>query len=245
MYFPESVIRDQRTVLGNNCSRFIDSPHARTGILDNNPIRRDMLSAAEQIGLAYIVNVMIDEQKRTVAAFAGEPKAAHAAGCSFLRPYCEVAAQPADLVITTNGGAPFDQNLYQCVKGLTAAEAAAKDGAPIILAAECADGTGGDQFYRALRDCKTLHALYERYMQIPQDQTEPDQWESQILSRVLMHHPVIVVTRKELRKIVEDMKMHYAPDMERAIETAKEICPNVQTMTIIPNGVSVIVRTQM
>lgn len=135
-------ICDQVTVLGNHCSRFIDSQYARTGILRNNPLHRDMLAAAHMAKLAYIVNVVIDEDKNTVAAFAGEMEQAHEAGCDFLSRYCEVRAAPADIVITSNGGAPLDQNIYQCVKGLTAAEASAKEGAVLIMCAGLADGHG-------------------------------------------------------------------------------------------------------
>ena len=183
-------VSDRVTVLGNHCSKFIASPYARTGILENNPIHTDMKSAAKQAGLQYIVNVIIDEEKRVVMAFAGDPFIAHEAGCEFLKQYCRVKAVPADIVITGNGGAPLDQNMYQCVKSMTAAEASAGDDGVIILCAECLDGTGGDGFYRAMRDCESARALFENIMTIPQNQTQPDQWEYQILARILSKHTV-------------------------------------------------------
>ena len=81
---------DKTTVLGNHCGAFIASPYARTGILEGNPLHRDMVAAAEMAKLAYIVNVVIDEEKKTVAAFAGDFRKAHEAGVAFLRQYCEV-----------------------------------------------------------------------------------------------------------------------------------------------------------
>lgn len=89
-------ICDKVTVLGNHCSKFIDSPFARTGILDSNPLHCDMLEAARLAKLAYIVNVVIDENKKTVAAFAGNYVTAHRTGCDFLLGYCRVKAQMAD-----------------------------------------------------------------------------------------------------------------------------------------------------
>lgn len=235
---------DRVTVLGNHCSKFIDSPFARTGILDKNPIHADMIAAARLAKLAYCVNVIIDEKKQTVAAFAGDPIEAHAAGCAFLRPYCEVTAEPGDVVITTNGGAPLDQNVYQCVKGLTAAEAAAKDGGVLIICAECADGTGGDGFYHSLADCESPAALYDAFMAMPQDKTIPDQWESQILARVLMRHRVIFVTRTEMEQTVRDMKMDYAPSLDIALDMARESKGVSASVNVIPNGISVIVKTK-
>ncbi len=233
-------ICDQVTVMGNHCSRFIDSEYARTGILDGNPMHEDMLAAARLAGLAYIVNVVIDEEKRTVAAFAGNPVSAHRAGCDFLLSYARVKPVPAEIVITSNGGAPLDQNLYQCVKSMTAAEASCLPGGVIIECAECADGHGGQSFYESLRDCESPRALYDRFMATPQEETIPDQWESQILARILIRHRVIMVTRPELRDMVEEMKMSFAPSLEEALEMARAM--GKSSLTVIPNGISVIVK---
>lgn len=234
-------VSDRVTVLGNHCGAFIASDHARTGILEGNPIHKDMKSAAQQANLAYIVNTVIDEDKKVVAAFAGDPFTAHEAGCEFLRGYCKVDAIPADIVITSNGGAPLDQNMYQCVKSMTAAEASAGEDGVIILCAECADGTGGEGFYRALKDCESPAALMEEILQVPQDQTKPDQWEYQIQARILMQHPVIYVSRPEMQQTIEEMKMIYAPDLETAMAKAKEIKGDNAKFTVIPNGIAVIV----
>jgi len=231
----------KRSVLGNHCSAFIDSPYARAGMLDNNPIQTDILDAARQARLSYIVNVILDENKRTVAAFAGD-MSAHRAGCEFLAGYCTVEAEPADIVITTNGGAPLDQNIYQCVKGMTAAEAAAKEGAVIIICAAIEDGTGGDSFYLPVKQCASPEALYREIQGIAQDETRPDQWEYQILARILIKHKVIFVTEKKNQSIIEDMKMTYAPNVETALETARRLKGKDASLTVIPDGVSVVVN---
>jgi len=232
-------VADQVTVLGNHCSKFIDSPHARTGQLDGNPLHADMVAAAQLVRLAFIVNVVIDEAKCTVAAFAGNPFTAHRRGCDFLLGYAKVAPKFADIVITSNGGAPLDQNLYQCVKGMTAAEATCNPGGVIIDCVECADGHGGASFYESLKNCASPDAFYAQCLATPQDQTLPDQWEAQILARILRNHPVIVVTRPEMKSIVEAMKMRYAENLETALAIAHAL--GKHTLTVIPNGISVIV----
>ena len=233
-------VADQVTVLGNHCSRFIDSPYARTGVLDGNPIHEDMLAAAEMAKLAFIVNVVIDEEKKTVAAFAGNFRTAHRRGCDYMLDYFKVAPVPSEIVVTSNGGAPLDQNLYQCVKSMTAAEASCVEGGVIVLCAECADGHGGEGFYHALRDCESPAALYAEQMATPQDRTVPDQWESQILARILMHHTVIFVTRPELKDMVGEMKMRYAPTLPAALDMARAM--GKESLCFIPNGISVIVK---
>lgn len=233
---------DKTTVLGNHCGKFIASPYARTGVLEGNPLHADMVAAAEMAKLAFIVNVVIDEEKKTVAAFAGDFRQAHEAGTAFLRQYCEVEAIPGDIVITSNGGAPLDQNIYQSVKGLTAAEASAKEGAVLIMCAELADGTGGEGFYTSLRDCESPEAHFARCAATPQSQTIPDQWESQILCRILMKHRVIFVSRPEIETTLREMKLDYAPTLEAALAMAKADKGENASITVIPNGISVIVK---
>jgi len=224
-------------VLGNHCGAFIANENARTGILDGNPIHKDMEAAAEMAHLRFIVNVVIDPQKRVAAAFAGNFKAAHAEGVRFLRQFCEVPAVKGDVVITSNGGAPLDQNLYQCVKGLTAAEACAKENATLILCAGMEDGVGGESFYRQLRDCESPKALYEQFCATPQADTAPDQWQSQILARILMHHRIIFVTGESMKPVIQDMKMEWAGSLNEAKQMA-----GGGEITVIPDGVSVMIK---
>ena len=233
---------DKTTVLGNHCGAFIASPYARTGILEGNPLHIDMVAAARMAKLQFMVNVVIDEDKHTVAAFAGDLEKAHEAGVAFLRQFCQVKAVPGDIVITSNGGAPLDQNIYQSVKGLTAAEASAKEGAVLIMCADLADGTGGEGFYQSLKNCESPAAHFAQCAATPQSETIPDQWESQILARILMKHRVIFVSRPEMEVTLREMKLDYAASLEEAFAMAKAEKGENAEVTIIPNGISVMVK---
>jgi nickel-dependent lactate racemase len=229
------------TVLGNHCAKFIDSPYAKSGNLENNPIHEDMKAAAKMAKLAYIVNVVIDEEKKVVAAFAGDVVQAHEFGCEFLRPYCQVVpAEKTPIVVTSNGGAPLDQNVYQTVKGLCTADAVTENGGVIILCAECADGVGGDSFYRALKDCSSIEQLLTVIRNTPMDETIPDQWQYQILAKILEHKKVIYVTEAKWETVIHEMKMEYAPTLEQALAMANE-WTNSGKITVIPNGISVFI----
>lgn len=234
------------TVLGNHCADFIDSPYACMGSLSENPINRDMEAATKMAGLAYIVNVVIDEEKHVAAAFAGDPILAHRSGCEFLSAYCSVKPERAgQIVITSNGGAPLDQNVYQAVKGLTTAEAAAaSSGGILIICAECRDGIGGESFYRALKGCENIASLLAGIRRTPMEETIPDQWQYQILARILEKHRVIFVTEPGLQKEIEEMKMEYAESLEAAVEKAYSALGETADVTVIPNGVSVIIEKE-
>lgn len=234
---------DRVTVLGNHCAKFIASPFARTGILDGNPLHKDMLAAAKLAKLAYIVNVLIDEDKKVAAAFAGDPVEAHRQGCEMLLRYCQVKPERrGDIVISSNGGYPLDQNIYQSVKGLTAAEAAAAEDAVLIMVSSCTDGHGGESFYRALHECRSPEALTQEILATPQEQTKPDQWEYQILARIMCKHRVIYVTDPAQRNTITDMKLEWAPSVDEALSQARAVKGEDAHLVVIPNGISVMVQ---
>ena len=93
---------------------------------------------------------------------------------------------------------------------------------------------GGDKF------CGSAEALYAQFMATPQEETIADQWESQILARILKKHTVIMVTRPALKTMVEEMKMQYAASPEEALAMARAM--GKRSLTVIPNGISVIVK---
>ena len=234
-------IAGRSTVLANHCAEFIADPNARTGILENNPIHRDMLWAARQAKLAYIVNVVLNEEKEVVYAVAGDPVQAHAAGVRFLTEQCGAKAVPADVVISTNGGYPLDQNVYQAVKGMTAAEATVKEGGVIIMIAKCDDGIGGDHFYHQLADEPDIHKTMATFLARGRNETVPDQWQTQIMLRVLMRAHVIFLSEMADEK-VRAMHMTPAHSLEEALALAKQLLGKENiTVTAIPDGVSVIV----
>ena len=235
-------IADAVTVMGNHCSKFIDSPYSRTGILDGNPMHEDMLAAAKMSKLAYIVNVVIDENKNTVAAFAGNYETAHRKGCDFISDYVCVKPAYADIVISTNGGYPLDQNAYQSPKGMTAAEATVKEDGVIIMLSSCIDGTGGDFFYHIIADEPDIETAYQKFLATPQEETRPDQWCSQILARIVRKHTVIFVADPSQKEMIEGLKMTYAQTLDEAYALARKIKGDEASLTCIPNGISVVVR---
>ena len=92
------------SIMANHCAEFISHNRCRTGILAGNPIHEDMLFAARTAGLAFICNVVMDESKKIIAAFSGNMKEAHLAGCDYVRQRSCVKAIPSDIVIASNGG---------------------------------------------------------------------------------------------------------------------------------------------
>ena len=235
-------IASYKTVLANHCSEFVDSKYARTGILENNPLHIDMLYAAEKANLQFIINVVINQKKEVIAAFAGHREESHYRGCEFLKELAGVKSQKADVVVTTNGGYPLDQNIYQSVKGMTAAEVSTKDGGVIIMVSECSDGHGGEAFYETFKKGISLGRIMDEILEKDRNETKPDQWESQVLARILMKYKVVMVTDAP-KEMIEDMHMHHAESIDDAFRISRELLGREDyKVTAIPDGVSVIVE---
>ena len=230
------------SVMSNHCGMLIASPFSRTGNLLGNPLHEDMVAAAKMCRLEFIVNVVIDAEKKIVRTFAGDTVRAHEAGCAFVSEQCRVKAVKSDVVITSNGGYPLDQNVYQSIKSMTAAEASVNQDGVIICVSKCNDGSGGDELVRWFADGKTPREITDIIINTPPKETKGDQWMAQILSRIMLKARVIMVTDICSRNIVETMGMCWCPDINTAIETAYSLCPGANGITVIPDGISVIVE---
>ena len=144
------------------------------------------------VGQTFLVNVALNRDKAITGVFAGDPDAAHAAGCAFVKETAMVPVRrPYDIVITTNSGYPLDLNLYQAVKGMRAASQVVREGGAIIIAAECWDGIPEHGLYGELLRAATG----------PQDLLDTigapgflkqDQWQAQIQAQIQLKADVFV-----------------------------------------------------
>ncbi|MBQ7647187.1 MAG: nickel-dependent lactate racemase [Clostridia bacterium] len=234
-------IASKKTVLWNHNSIFIADKNSRAGNLNGNPIHKDMLFAAKAANLKFILNVVINSDKEIINAFSGNLEKAHAKGCEFVLSLAETKSVKADIVVVTNGGYPLDQNMYQTVKGLTAAEACVNDGGVIIMASSCSDGHGGEFFYSLIAGEKNAEDAYRKLNGVQPQDTEFDQWEAQILARILVKATVIIVSTDCDKKMFTDMHMLHADTLDEAMKKARELKGNAK-VTVIPDGIAVIVK---
>ena len=235
-------IADAKSICANHCAGLINHPCSGTGITEGNPIYAEMQEAARLAKLAFILNVVLDNEKRIVAAFAGNPRTAHLKGCQTVRNMFCVEARKADIVVVSNGGYPLDQNIYQAVKGMTAAEATCRENGVIIVLAECCNGYGSDDFYQFFDNRRSIDFLYNKIMETPAEDTEIDQWEAQILLRILGKHTIILISSLP-KDIVEVFRLHHADSFDEAYRLAKSMVQNpCPAVAVIPDGVSVIIQ---
>ena len=169
------------------------NPNATWGVTSGNPIWEEVRQVAFA-GWTFLVNVTLNNQKQITGVFAGDLDAAHAAGCAFVKEAAMVSVPHAyDIVITTNSGYPLDLNLYQAVKGMSAAAQVVKPGGAIIIAAECWDGIPDHGLYGSLlRQAQSPQELLERIT--APGFLEQDQWEAQIQALIQLKAQVFLHT---------------------------------------------------
>lgn len=143
--------------------RLMVLPAAAAGRLEGNPLREDIEEAATFCPLDFLLNVVLDEHKQVICAVAGDHIAAHRAGCAFLDTlYRKELAEPADIVLVSQGGAPKDLNLYQVQKALDNAKHAVKPGGVVILVGACNEGLGEQTFETWMTTMPSPAAMVER-----------------------------------------------------------------------------------
>lgn len=139
------------SVFTNHALAMIGHPQATWGVIQGNPIWEEMREVALRTEPTFLLNVALNTRRAITGVFAGDMLQAHAAGCKFVRTSAMAAVDaPYDIVVTTNSGYPLDQNLYQAVKGMSAAAQIVRPGGAIVMAAACADGLPDHGQYAAL-----------------------------------------------------------------------------------------------
>ncbi len=237
---PKSIlpgVSGVETIMNNHSPRNIDHANARCGIAEGNPIYEEMREAACLANLSFILNVVLDADKRILAAFAGDPVEAHRNGCVFTLECCRVKPVLGDIVVTSNGGYPLDRNLYQLVKGISNGALTAKEGGVIVACGECMDGVGHQGFYEMLSSSNSPGDFLKRLR--AGEIWREAQWEAQVLAKVLEKLHVIVVSRGVDSKTVESMHMMHAKTLKEGLEIALSLKPQGK-ITLLPDGPSVI-----
>ena len=211
------------------------NPKAVTGNLEGNPVHEAMLEACAMRPPDFILNTVLTPDKRILAAFAGDWREAHLAGCRF---YARAFSYPipvqADLVVVSCGGFPKDINLIQAHKSMEYASRALKPGGVMVLFAECRDGYGNATFFNWFRfaSCGELESALRKRYEI-NGQTAWSVKEKAERFR-------IVLVSKLPPAEVSAMGMIPAHTPQQALDLALPLLPEGFTAYLIPEGGTVL-----
>jgi nickel-dependent lactate racemase len=224
------------TVMTLHDAARIGDPKATWGITVGNPVHDDVRRIARMTGVDFALDVTLNRDQRITAAFAGDLLQEHAAACETARINAMRGVDaPFDVVVTTNSGYPLDQNLYQAVKGMSAAAKIVKDGGTIICAAECRDGIPDHGAYgQILSSQPSPRALLDMIM--GPGYSRPDQWQVQIQAMIQLKAKVFVKAGSLSDAQIRAAHLEPVEDLEAAVEAAARNGGRRGSVCVLPNG---------
>ncbi|MFX0012131.1 MAG: nickel-dependent lactate racemase [Candidatus Hermodarchaeota archaeon] len=229
-------IAGAETILANHSAENIASPYARFGSYEKNPLATQSAKIAKMAGIDFTVNVCINETHEITQVAAGDVNAVHKKLVDFQSTHVfKEIPKPYDIVICGNGGYPLDLNLYQAVKSMAIGEIAVKPGGTIISVNECREGVGlgQDKFKELLFSGKTPNEIYNKILS--KEIVVPDQWEIQVLTRILMKAEVYLISNMRKEEI-GNIGLKYANTVENAIEQSLVKHGEDAKILVLPNG---------
>jgi nickel-dependent lactate racemase len=222
-------------ILDNHGAQPLAHPRATWAETTGNPVWEEMLAVAQATQPTFLLNVTLNRQRQITGVFAGDLEAAHRAGTDFVR---QTALRPVslrfDVVITSNSGYPLDLNLYQAVKGMSAAARIVRPGGDIIVAAECWDGIPDHgEYARLLREAESPQALLDRIL-APGFRCQ-DQWEAQIQAQIQLKAQVHVTADGLTDEALREALVTPCPSIEETVADIQRENPHA-TIAVLPDG---------
>jgi nickel-dependent lactate racemase len=228
------------SVFTNHGLAMIAHPKATWGITEGNPIWEEMREVALRTKPTFLLNVALNTHKEITGVFAGEMLAAHAEGCAFVKQHAMVGVEALyDIVITTNSGYPLDQNLYQSVKGMSAAAQVVKQGGAIIIAAACEDGLPAHGRYaELLAQAGSVQGIIDLISQ-PGFEAH-DQWQVQTQAQIQRRAEVYVYSDGLTDEQIEKALFIPCRNIEKTVASLLDIYGPQARLCVLPEGPQVI-----
>jgi len=227
------------SVITNHSIELIAHPNARYGITYGNPLWEEMLELTKRLENTFLVNVALNADQKITRVFAGDQEHAHKVGCEYVRKNAMTQVDgDFDIVVTTNSGFPLDQNLYQCAKGMVAAEAIVRPGGAILVVAACQDGIPfGSHYHQLIKKAGSLEGI-EKMLSQP-GFNAPDQWMLQIQARIQRKADVYVFSEGLSEQEIQQTLFIPSATIEEQIAVLQE--KYGRKMCVLPEGPQVIV----
>ena len=225
-----------KTIMRLHDAEMIRHPDARWGVTEGNPIHDGVRRVAARSGVDFSVDVAINRDRQITHVAAGELSAVHRAVCAVVkRTAMQAFSQPFDVVVTTNSGYPLDQNLYQTVKGMSAAAQVVKPGGVILCASACSDGfPNHGEYLQILTQRDSAEGLLE--MINAPGHNRHDQWEVQVQAQIQQRAEVLFKTDGLSADQVRSAHLTPIDDIGVATRDALTRCGPAARVCVLPEG---------
>lgn len=229
------------TIKFNHNAAKIADPRSTWASVQENPVHKESRQAAVLARPQFALNVTLNKDRRITGVFAGELFQAHDAGCQFAETHSiREIDLPYDVVVGTNSGYPLDLNVYQIVKGMSAASLAVVDGGPIVMVAECREGLGHGEYARLLTTPSDSHALLAGIL--ANEHVTPDQWQVQIQAQIQARHPVYLHSKHLSDDAIARARMVPVDDVEALVRRLLKQAGPGSRVAVLPQGPQTIPR---
>jgi lactate racemase len=215
----------------------LESPYTSNANLKNNPFHLESTEIAKKAGVDFIVNVTISKDKRITGIFSGGLEEAFNKGALFCgETSCVNIKREADIVVTSGGGLPLDATFYQAIKGMVTAMPAVKKGGMIIIASECNEEIGSDEFV----ELSTLEENLDEFMEKIKrpDYFKIDQWQLEELVKARRKAEIYLYSSCMLASMhkIPQATVRVVNSVEEAIKIGLEKFGSNSTINVIPDG---------
>jgi len=229
------ALADIDSIMHYHRASVIGDPRSTWGLLEGNPTQDQIRANGSLLPPDFCINVTQNRRRRITGYFCGEVMAAHRLGCEFARATAMTpCARPFPLVVTTNGGYPLDQNLYQAVKGISAAAQIVTEGGTILAASECRDGfPEHGNFRKLMTGHRSPAAILDTILQ--PDFSMYDQWEAQLLAIFLLKARIGLFSAIPAHE-VRCAHLEPVADMEEFLRAELARLGNDAPVAVIPEG---------
>jgi nickel-dependent lactate racemase len=224
------------TVIRNHNVNNIDHPKATWGVTSGNPIYEEIRQTASLVPPTFLLNVALNRKKEITAVFAGDVRKAHEQGCDYVKKNAMAPVEkPYDIVITSNSGYPLDLNVYQSIKGMSAAAQIVKKGGSIVVVADCWDGIPDHGEYgKFLSEADSYESLLR--MVHRKDFFKHDMWQAQLHGLILKKADVYFHSHNLSNEQIRRAILKPCPKVEETVEELLQKYGRDASICILPEG---------
>ncbi len=222
------------TILRLHRAELIGHEKSTWGVMVGTPIQAEIAEIVAMCPPDFMVNVTLNGDKEISGFYLGDYREAHQQGCARAK---DAAMQAVDrafpVVVTSNSGYPLDQNLYQTVKGISAAARIVLNGGRILVASECSDGVPyHGNFAEIMREGESAADVLASIQAL--EHPILDQWQAQILGGILERAQISVLSGVDVSEI-EACKLEAIDDLDVGVRDSLRDTDD-QRVAVLPDG---------
>lgn len=233
-------VASQETILTLHNPKLLEHPRAANCIIEGNPLHEAQVEMVRAVGGIYALNVVIDEKRRLGFVNFGKILSSHLEAVEFMKKHAQISIPRLfKTIVTTSAGYPLDKTYYQTVKGMVGVMDILEPGGTIIIASECSEGMGSQEFVTAQRLlCKVGP---DRFMSTisSRQTTLIDEWQTEMLVKAIRRGKILLYTTQLSRENIKDLYVETVPSVEEAIMTSTAAHSD-REIAIVPEGPYVI-----